>query len=304
MANEISKLKQKRTKEFLFFLSLVVLPVIQFLIFYVYVNFNSIVLAFRSYDLSTGIYEWIGFDNFVRAYKEFTVDGLALNCIKNSIVFYLFYAFFGVSLGLVFSYYIVKKKFASNFFKVLLFLPSIISVIVLVTVFKYFVDYAFPILYGKITGERILGLISTKKTAFATIVFYNIFAGFGSSVLLYSGAMTNISDSIYDYVKIDGASPFREFVSIVVPLIFSTLSTVILAGFTGLFLSDMALFSFFGTNAERYLWTFGYYFVRGEKLASLSEYPYLSSIGLVLTFVAIPLTLLLKKVLDKVNPLD
>ena len=304
MENRISRLSQKRTKDFMFFLSLVVFPIIQFLIFYVYINFNSIVLAFRSYDLSTGVYEWIGFNNFVRAYKEFAADGLALNCIKNSVTFYLFYTFCGVSLGLFFSYYIVKKKFASNFFKVLLFLPSIISVIVLVTVFKYFVDYALPIFYEKMSGVRILGLISTKKTAFATIVFYNIFAGFGSSVLLYSGAMTNISDSIFDYVKIDGVTPFREFVSIVVPLIFPTLSTVMLAGFTGLFLSDMALFSFFGTNAERYIWTFGYYFIRGERLASLSEYPYLSSIGLVLTFVAIPLTLLLKKFLDKINPLE
>ena len=44
--------------------TLVIYPILQFLIFYVYVNFNSIILSLQQYNLETGQFTWLGLDNF------------------------------------------------------------------------------------------------------------------------------------------------------------------------------------------------------------------------------------------------
>ena len=45
----------KRQKEFLFFICLLALPLAQFCIFYIGVNFNSLLLTFRNYDFENGV---------------------------------------------------------------------------------------------------------------------------------------------------------------------------------------------------------------------------------------------------------
>ena len=57
---------KKRQKDMIFVASLVTLPLIHYLIFYVYVNFNSILLAFQRYD--NGVYVWNGLENFEWSY--------------------------------------------------------------------------------------------------------------------------------------------------------------------------------------------------------------------------------------------
>ena len=290
----------------IFVACLVVIPFLQYFLFYVCVNFNSLLLAFQEYNIgdsaTRGGYVFTGFTNFKRIYDEFIGDGLILSCVKNSLIFYMINLVVGTGLGLMFSFYIARKRFASKTFKIILFLPSIMMSIVLVTLFKYFANYAIPQMINNAFGTDVKALISTRQTAFGSVVFYNIWAGFGTAILLYSGAMANISDSVVEAAKIDGAGPITEFTKVVFPLIFPTFKTFIVNGIAVIFVSDMCLFSFFGTNAERYLWTFGYYFLRGARLASLSEYPPLAATSVVLTMICVPLTFSVRHLLTKYGP--
>lgn len=300
------KILNKRQKDMIFVACLVTIPFLQYFIFYICVNFNSILLAFQQYipgnETLNGGYSFAGFVNFKKVYDEFIRDGLVLSCIKNSLVYYAVNLVVGTGLGLTFSYYIARKRFASKTFKVILFIPSIISAIVLVTLYKYFANYAIPQIVNNTFGTNLKALVSTKETAFGSVLFYNIWAGFGTAILLYSGAMTNISDSVIEAAKIDGAGPIKEFINVVFPLIFPTFKTFFVNSIAIIFVSDMSLFSFFGTGAERYLWTFGYYLLRGARVATLSEYPFLAAIGVLLTIICVPLTFTIRNLLDKYGP--
>ena len=58
-------IKKKRfDKKLLFYIGLLALPLLQFSIFYIYVNFNSIILAFKKYDVIEFSYDFVGFGNF------------------------------------------------------------------------------------------------------------------------------------------------------------------------------------------------------------------------------------------------
>ena len=208
MSSKHTKLGTKRTNDKIFFTCLVALPLLQFFIFYICVNFNSILLAFKEYD-ADGSYTFVMFKNFTTLFSDFKRYTLFSKAFKNSMIFFLVGTAISSSLSLVFSYYIYKKAPMKNLFKVLLFMPSIIPAIAFTTIFKQFADNAIPSLIESITHVRPNGLIQNPNTTIGTILFYNIWGSFGVSILLYVGAMNNISESVVEAAKLDGVNFFH-----------------------------------------------------------------------------------------------
>lgn len=299
--NKSSGMNKWNRNRLIFYCVFLAFPVLQFCIFYIGVNFNSFLLAFKSYDYSTGLYDWVGFLNFKRVFYDFEHVQYLQMSIRNSLLLYLFTTLTSF-LALFFSYYIYKRGPGSKLFQTMLFLPNIISAIVMVVIFKYFVERAIPFVWEEITGQEMEGLLSNLKTQLGTIIFYCCWTGFGVQMLMYSGAMSGISDSVVEAAKLDGATPVREFFSIIFPLIYPTVVTFLVVEVAGIFTNQMNLFNFYGTKAEYNLYTFGYFLYTKIKTENISGYPYLAAMGLVLTAVAVPLTLIIRKVLNKVGP--
>ena len=296
------KTLNKRQKDAIFVACLVTLPLIHYAIFYVFANFNSILLAFQRYDDTFG-YVWNGLGNFERLMREFVNLGYLGNCLGNSLLYYVIHTVVGTAGSLFFAYYIYKKRFGSKFFKIVLFLPSIIASMALVLSYKYFVDFALPEL-GKMVGVSIPHLASETTTQFGTVIVYGCMMGFGTSLLMYSGAMSNISDSVMEAAEIDGAGELRQFFRVALPLIYPTLTTFLINGVAGVLSSDMSLYAFYGSDAGTHLYTFGYYLLRLTRSAegALAEYPYPAAIGLILTFITVPLTMFVRWALKKFGP--
>lgn len=78
-----------RKRELLFYIAFMAIPVIQFCIFYIGVNFNSILLAFQRYDVNTGKYFFYGLQNFDQFFFDLALPGSPLNVsIFNSLIVY------------------------------------------------------------------------------------------------------------------------------------------------------------------------------------------------------------------------
>lgn len=294
--------KKHRNKCLIFYAVMLAFPVLQFCVFYIGVNFNSIRLAFSEYDYGKGVYKLNGFGNFIVLFKSFSGKREMLVALKNSVSVYFLNLIFGTALGIIFSYYIFRKTACGNFFKIMLFLPSILSSMVLSVMFKYFSERAIPFVFKTYFSKPIEGLIANVATTFPTIIAFSIFVGFGSSVLMYVGAMGNISDSVLEAAKIDGASPTQEFARIVVPMIFPTIISFVVVSTAGIFTNQVCLYNFFGPDAEPEFQTIGYYLYKSTQIASIGEYPYLAAFGIVCTAVAVPLTLGVRRLLEKIGP--
>ncbi|MBQ8658369.1 MAG: sugar ABC transporter permease [Clostridia bacterium] len=307
MATQIKKggatLAKKKRNQLLFYIALVALPSIQFVFFYIYVNFNSIMLAFQRWNVDKAAYEFNGFASFKEAFMFGSTDSVIASkilgdMIENSLILYAFTLLVGIPLAIIFSYYIYKKCFLSGAFKVFLFMPSIVSGLVLSTIYMYFCDAGIPELFGL---EQ--GLFSNQDTKFGTILFYTIFMGFGTQVLMYVGTMSGISESLIEAGQLDGIKPWQELLFIVVPLVLPTIITFIVVGVAGMFTNQMSLYNFYGNNSGGNLsskhYTFGYYLFAKAKSATWAEYPSLSALGITLTLVCAPLTLGIRWLLNK-----
>lgn len=301
---------KERQKDLIFYVIMMAWPVAQFCIFYIGVNFNSFLMAFQRLGMDGSIEGWT-FDIMGEALQSLLgLDGTTnfTSAAVRSLQAYGVGLFIGTPLGLLFSYYIYKKLPFSGAFRVLLFMPSIISGIVMVAMFKFFVQDAVPVISEEIFGIKMkYGWLSGRSpadTKFATIMFFNTWSGFGSGVLMYSNAMSGSSQEVVESAHLDGAVGIQEFIHITIPAIYPTLSTFLVTGVAGIFTNQAGLFSFFGSSADVDIRTYGYeLYVRTLKAGNnVTQYSLLSALGMWMTFVAVPLTFLVKWALEKFGP--
>lgn len=296
------RFSREKRNNLIFYILMVALPLLQFIVFYIIVNANSVLLSFKEYQRGDSAYIFVGLSNFKTVLHDLFHNSELIFAAKNSIIMYAVSLLVGVPLALLFSYYIYKQKPLSKTLQVILFMPSIISAIIMSVIFLNFTDRVIPMLAQNLFGKEVLGLLSNEKTAFPTMVFYNVWISFGVSVLLYSGQMSSIDESLSEAARLDGAGDLKEFWYISLPLCYPTIVTFLVVGVGGIFTNQMNLFSVYGESAPSSLYTFGYFlFVRVQR-ASVNQYPYLSAMGVIMTLVAAPLTLLIKYLLEKFGP--
>lgn len=304
MTNNTVKKRTRAAKgDMLFYVLMMAWPILQFCVFYIAVKFNSILYSFQRYDKLSRTFTWT-LDYVKSALKMMTTGPALVETMKMTLLFFLLFTGINTPLGLLFSYYISKKQFASGFFRVFLFLPSIICSVIMVLIYGNFVDVALPEIVRVLTGKTVGGLMSTKSTRFFAVMFYNLLVGFGVNVLMYSNAMSAISEEVVEAAHLDGATGLKEFWFITLPSIYPTLVTFLITALAGMFLNQYNLYSFFGSGEHFGLQTYGLYFYVQTLVAdgSRAEYSQISAIGLWLTFIALPLTYGVKFLLEKLGP--
>ncbi len=298
--------KKVKVGDLIFYICFIALPVLQFVLFYIGVNFQSILLAFQTFDPETNTTTWVLWDNFKTVFENFATDTYLSGSLVNSLIMFVVKICIGIPLGLLFSFYIYKKYPLHNFFRVMLFLPSVVSAIVMVSIFQNLVDVVIPQLMINATGENFFGLLVNPETKFGTLIFYNIWISFGVTVLMYVDAMKSISPSVVEAGALDGATGMKEFTYITLPSIFETCKTFIIIAVAGFFTDQANMFSFFGRMIDQEIMTVGYYLYSETYWATYrglyEQYNYLAALGLCMTLIAIPVTLGLKKLLEKIGP--
>lgn len=296
-------LKKSKRAQTIFLFVILFYPILHVCVFYIGVNLNSIVLAFQKYDSQTNIFSFTGFENFQRFFLAFKYETLMLTSLKNSILVYVCMLVIFFPLNILFSFFIYKKLPLAGFFKIVLFLPQIISSIVITLMFKYFVENGIPWVVEQFTGVRPLSLLANVDTRIPTLIFYGMWAGFGGSIILYTGSMSRVPQSVIEYAQIDGISIWKEFWHITVPLIYPTIVTFLVVGIAGFFTSQMSAYNFYGGQAPGNISTLGYFFfIKVVGAPSMADYPYASATGLLFTLCAAPVTLLVKTLLEKFGP--
>lgn len=286
----------KNKGDILFYCLVLIIPLAQIAIFYFGVNFQSILMSFQSYNTKEDFFYWDLTTNALQFWDEIRTESFWI-MVRDSFVVWLCTQLAGTILALFFSYYIYKRRTAYKFFKFILFLPSIIPGLLLVLIFKFFMNSAMPA-FLNLNGK---GLLTDSSTYFWIITAYTVWISFGSQVLVYSGAMDQIPQEMLEAGKIDGVTPFREFISLVVPYIVPTITTFVIAGVATIFTNQNNLYSFYAEQIIGTDKTIGYYlyYLVSSSGSGMSKYCYASFLGLVSTCVAVPLTFTVRKILSK-----
>lgn len=297
---EPAKKKRKKIERsrIVFIVSMLAIPIISWLIFWLYGNFNMILMAFQT---PTG--EWT-FRNFVTFWHDLTAPYSEVGVsVRNTFLYFGLNVLMILPIGTLIAFFIYKKIKGHKVFRVLIFLPAIIPTIVMVTAFKETIKPWGPLASLGIKFPE-AGLLADPNTATPTVMFYCLWTGFSTIMLLMCGAMARIPTELFEAAKLDGCGPFREFFSIVVPLIMPVLSMQIIFSLTGLLSASGPILLMTGGAAETSTLNYWIFINTQRGTAASGAYNIVSATGLVFTFIAVPIIMLVRWLSEKIEAVE
>lgn len=280
-------LKRRRViKKHVFVYAMLLVAILHFLVFYVYVNFDSFLIAFQ--DQHTG--EW-GLSNFKLFFNDILrgKDSEILLNLKNTMI-YFFVGILNNFISFILAYYLYKKIPLHSVFRFIFVLPMIISSVALVAVYKNLVSSGGPVaaLWERITGQVAPNFLYDARYATICIVAFVIWTGLGMNLIIYSGAMNRIPESVIESARLDGVTSFQEMWKIVMPIIAPTFGTTMLLACIGCFGASGPILLFtggmYGTSTISY-WMYEYVIVN-------QQFNYAAAFGLCLSVCSLPIVLL------------
>ena len=283
------------TRDLVFVLLMLAFPLAQFAVFYLGTNVGSWIMAFQIPQFG-GKVKWtfLNFDMFFTdLFSPITETRFML---WNTLRVFLVADFVILPIATLFSYFLYSRIFGASFFRVVFFLPSIISAVAMTMIFRYTIEVGGPLnKLADLFGIRYPLLLGDKKYAFSTILFYNVWSGLGYSIVLLSGAISRIPKELQESAQIDGARYMRVFVSLVVPLVWPTVSMLFV-------LNIATMFGYMGpvlllTNGANQTSTIAFFIYKGVKVSG--SYNYSAAVGLLMTLVGAPLVFGVKALLGK-----
>lgn len=283
--------RKKRNKDLPFIIGMLALPILQFLVFYVYVNFNSILLAFQT-PVGVGV-EW-GFGNFERLFREITASGSELiSALVNTMIFFFTGLLITLPLSFVMCYFLYKKMPGYRIYRVIFYLPCIIMGSVTAILFKYIIATNGPI--SLFFNGEVPHFLHSSEWAMPTLVFYTIFFGLGGNLVIFSGSMNNIDTGIIEAGKIDGTNLWTEMRYIVLPIVWPTVSTVLIFNFISIFSASGPILLF--TQGAYNTYTLSYWIY--SRVLFNAEVNYPAAVGLLLTAIGAPFAILMYRLMNR-----
>ena len=210
----------------------------------------SLVLSVTDFDIygiaNTSSTRFVGFQNDVKLLH--TPD--FWNALKNT----FYFAFVGgpltiaVSLGaaLLLNSKLVRFK---GFFRTLYFTPFVTTLVAVAIVWRYLYHTRYGLFnygLGKI-GLGPIDWLGDPHWAMPAIILMAVWKSFGYNMLIFIAGLQAIPEELYDAAQIDGASPWRRFWSITLPMLAPTL----------VFISVITMIGYFQLFAEPYVMTQG-----------------------------------------------
>lgn len=289
-------MSKSKLRRYVFCYAMLSIAVAHFIVFWLIVNFNSILIAFQqSVD---GVVRY-SFDNFRWFFRELArPDTIMFDALKNTFIFFTVSLVGLLPLSTFFAYFLFKRLLGYKVFRFIFMFPMICSAVVLVAVFKNIFGPGGPIaqVYEAFTNKPAPLFLRDSRYALGTMILYNIWTGFGLNLVLISGAMNRLPESVIESGRLEGIKPMRELISVVIPMIWPTISTLIITTCTGLFTSSGPILLFTQGRYNTYTISFWIFW----EVYNYSSYEYASAVGLFFTMLGLPVTFLVRHFIGKV----
>ncbi len=176
--------------------------------------------------------KFIGFENFKKSFEEERV----WNAFKNTFKYVILSVPIQIGLSLILAFWLFRSDRFSKLMRSIYFIPVICSFASLGIMFKMFFGSAvgyFPYVVSLITKNGVPSFWSDVKYAFPLIIFISVWKKFGQSLIILVAGINSISESYFEAARIDGASRKQVFAYVTIPMLWPTLSFVIVTTVIG-----------------------------------------------------------------------
>lgn len=177
----------------------------------------TIVLAFTDYDVLAGTVAWAGLDNFVDIFNDPTWWA----SIWHTAVYTFFTVPVAMAIGLVIAVLLNNKLRARAWYRAAYFLPHITATVAIALVWRWMFEPNIGLFNAAldVVGIRGPAWLANPTWAMPAVIVVSVWKGIGLKMLIYLAALQSIPSALYEAAEVDGASGFRKFWAITVPLL-------------------------------------------------------------------------------------
>ena len=208
------------------FLWLCIAPaVILFFVFMVVPTFNVVRLSLFQRSTFNPQETFVGLQNFRYLLK----DAVFIRSMQNTLLLIVVVTLFTMGFALVFAGILTRERLrGQNFFRVVFYIPNILSVVVISGIFAaiYDVDKGLLTSILKLFGQKGI-LWKGEHHVILSIAIAMVWQAIGYYMVMYMAAMSAVPASMYESSGLDGAGRLTQFFQITIPLIWTNIRTTL-----------------------------------------------------------------------------
>ena len=249
----------------------------------------------------SGTAAFVGLKNF----QTLFADPIFITSMKNMIFILVFFPLITIVLAIGLAVILTQGKLheiEQKFFKMIIFFPNILSMVVIGVLFLYLYDYNLGILNGflDLIGFETLKhtWLGQSSTVLWSLVATMVWQATGYYMVMYIAGINQIPIDLYEAADIDGATKFVQFFKITLPLLWQILRVTLVFFITGAFNLTFTFVTVMTNggpnNASQVPLTYMY-----SQAFSNANYGYAMAIAVVVFVLAISLSFVIQKLTEK-----
>lgn len=226
-------------------LYIMALPALVYLFINNYLPLTGMVVAFKDFDYSKGIYgsDWAGFRNFLFLFKNSVAFIITRNTILYNVAFIIINTFLGILVAILLSE--VTSKKALKVYQTVILLPYLFSIVIISYLVFAFLSTDVGFINKGILeplGKSTISWYNESKYWPIILPIVNTWKSFGFQATIYYANVISIDKSYYEAAQLDGASKLQQVRYITLVLLKPVIIMMILLAVGKIFYSDFGLF--------------------------------------------------------------
>ncbi len=218
----------KKDKRLIGFLTACVAPAtILFFIFMIVPTFNVFRISLYEKGAYTPTETFVGLQN----YKVLFADTKFIQSMQNMILLVVVTTIITFGFALVFAGILTREKIkGQNFFRIIFYIPNILSVVVISGIFSAIYKPENGMLNSIIGLFRDMSdpiLWKGEKLVIISIIIAMVWQAIGYYMVMYMASMSAVPESLYESAGLDGAGRLTQFFQITIPLIWTNIRTTL-----------------------------------------------------------------------------
>ena len=193
------------------------------IVFFFIPFFQTFGLSFFDYSSSLYNPNFVGADNYIKLFNEPVFYKVMFNTFMYLVIAVPFLVTFPLFLAIL----INQKIRGITLYKILLYLPVIVSIVVAAIAFKWLyagqgiLNYILSLFHIKSIGW----LVDTKWALFS-VALVTIWKGIGYYMMIYLASLMSVPQDLYEACDIDGANFITKHLTVTIPHIMPTIALV------------------------------------------------------------------------------
>ncbi len=261
--------------------------------------YTAVILLPVLFSLSISFTQWSGFGlptfSGLTNYVKILSDSIFLHGLRNNVLTVLVSVFGQIPLGFILAYILFRKLVrASDFFKSMIFLPNMISTVVVAILWNQIFSptgFYTAIMRSALNDPQyVLSVFESKNWAIVPILFVILWMYTGLYMVIFLANMQRINVSTLEAAVIDGATEWQILYTVIIPSMIGVLFVCTVFAISGSFKSFGLIFAMTGGGPAHFTEVVSIYMY--NNTFSYYKYGFGSAVSVLIVTISIILILL------------